>query len=158
VWAGFFLIFPLFTTCSFYVPSMFLSSSQWVSYQFPNMFPKFPMCSPKVLPIAPCFNLICCAHNPPLLTKGGGTPSFNRIFNFGGASTVSSFFCNGAIKITHFKKKVGLMKHPQLININHTKRWISGGWLLGDHCNPPRTIQKRPSTTTSRSESTRRFY
>jgi hypothetical protein len=98
-----------------------------------------------------------CPKSSPL-TKGGGTPSFDRIFYFRGASTVSTFFCNGPIKITHCKKKVGLMKHPQLININHTKRWISGGWLLGDQSNPPRTIQKRPSTTTSRSWSTRLSY
>ncbi len=84
------------------------------------------MCSPRVLPIAPCFNLICFAQCPPLLTKGGGTPSFNRIFYFGGASTEPTFFCNGPIKITHCNKKVGLMKHPQLININHTKRQQAG--------------------------------
>jgi hypothetical protein len=34
------------------------------------------------------------------------------------------------------------MKHPQLININHTKWWISGEWLLGDQCNPPEPSRK----------------
>ncbi len=40
----------------------------------------------------------------------GEPPQFQSFF----------FFCNGPIKITHYKKKVGLVKHRQLININHT--------------------------------------
>ncbi len=39
---------------------MFPSSSQ--------LFPWFPMCSPRVFPIAPHFNPICFAQSPPLLT------------------------------------------------------------------------------------------
>ncbi len=40
----------------------------------------FPMCSPRVFPIAPHFNPTCFAQSPPLLTyvggpKGGGTPA-----------------------------------------------------------------------------------
>jgi hypothetical protein len=46
-------IFPLLPTCSL---------------QVPNMFPKFPMCPPRVFLITPCFNPICFAQNPPLLT------------------------------------------------------------------------------------------
>ncbi len=38
----------------------------------PNMFPRFPMCSPKVFPIAPHFNPICFAQSPPLLTFVAG--------------------------------------------------------------------------------------
>jgi hypothetical protein len=34
----------------------------------PNMFPRFPMCFPRVFPIAPRFNPICFAQSPPLLT------------------------------------------------------------------------------------------
>ncbi len=33
---------------------------------------RFPMCSPWVFPIALCFNLICFAQSPPLLTYIGG--------------------------------------------------------------------------------------
>jgi hypothetical protein len=52
----FFFIFPLFSTCS---------------VQVPNGFPRFPMCSPRVFPIAPRFNPICFAQSPPLLTCVG---------------------------------------------------------------------------------------
>jgi hypothetical protein len=34
------------------------------------------------------------------------------------------------------------MKHRQLVNINHTKRWISGVWLQGDQCNPQNHAEK----------------
>ncbi len=66
----FFFILPLFPTCSFQVPM------------------RFPMCSPKVFPIAPHLNPICFAQSAPLLTyiggpKGGGSPSFHRILSFG---------------------------------------------------------------------------
>ncbi len=47
---------------------MFLSSS----HQVPHMSPRFPMRSPRVFPIAPCFNAICFAQSPPLLTYIGG--------------------------------------------------------------------------------------
>ncbi len=33
---------------------------------------KFPMCSPRVFPIAPPFNPICFSQSPPLLTYIGG--------------------------------------------------------------------------------------
>jgi hypothetical protein len=33
---------------------------------------KFPMCSPWVFPIAPCFNPICFVQSPPLLTYISG--------------------------------------------------------------------------------------
>ncbi len=47
---------------------MFLSSS----HQVPHMSPRFPMRSPRVFPIAPCFNPICFAQSPLLLTYIGG--------------------------------------------------------------------------------------
>jgi hypothetical protein len=58
------------------------------------------MCSPRVFLIAPGFNPICYAESPPLFTyraqpKGGGTPSFHRIFYFGAGSIVSIFFAMG---------------------------------------------------------------
>ncbi len=46
---GFFFIFPLFPICSLYVPF----KSPMASHQVPNMFFKFPMCSPRVFPLAP---------------------------------------------------------------------------------------------------------
>ncbi len=55
-----FFIFPLFSTSSLQVPKG--------SHQVFNMFPRFPMCSPKVFPIAHCFNPTCFAQSPPLLT------------------------------------------------------------------------------------------
>jgi hypothetical protein len=41
------------------------------SHRVLNMFPKFPMCFPRVFPIAPHFIPICFAQNPPLLTYIG---------------------------------------------------------------------------------------
>jgi len=52
-----FFIFPLFPTDS---------------HPAPNIFLKFPLCSPRVFPIVPCFDPICFAQNPPLLTYLGG--------------------------------------------------------------------------------------
>jgi hypothetical protein len=67
-----------------FVPLKFPMSS----HQVPNMFPRFPIFSPRVLPITPHSNSICFAQSPPLLTytcgpKGGGTSSFHRIFYSG---------------------------------------------------------------------------
>jgi hypothetical protein len=50
--------FPLF-------PNMFPSSSKWVPI-------RFPICSPRVFPIAPHFNPMGFAQSPPLLTYIGG--------------------------------------------------------------------------------------
>jgi hypothetical protein len=47
--------------CSQYVPFKFPVGS----HQVPNMLPRFPMCSPRVFPIAPRFNPICFAQSPP---------------------------------------------------------------------------------------------
>jgi len=82
---------------------MFISSSQ--------------QCSPRVFPIAARFNKSSPSH-PYRWAKGrGGTPSFHTIFYFGGVSNISIFFGgqpNGLIKK---KKKGGLVRHPQLINM-----------------------------------------
>ncbi len=59
----------------FYLPQRYPKRSLQVpngSYQVPNMFHRFPMCSPMVFPIAPHFNPICFAQSPPLLTYIGG--------------------------------------------------------------------------------------
>jgi hypothetical protein len=84
VGGGFFSFF----LCSQHVPS----SSQWVPHQVPN---GFPMCTQRVVLIAPCFNPICFAQSPPLLTyiaAPKGTSYFNRIFYLGGASIFSTLF------------------------------------------------------------------
>lgn len=51
-----FFIFPLFSICSLLC-----------SHHVPNMFIKFPTCSPRMFPIIPCFNPLCFAQSPPLL-------------------------------------------------------------------------------------------
>jgi hypothetical protein len=78
-----------------------------------NMFPRFPICSPRVFPIAPRFNLICFAQNPPLLTYiagpkekalylliessivGGELPWFQLFFVMG-QSNLGLIFCHSA--------------------------------------------------------------
>jgi hypothetical protein len=100
----FFFSFYLFPTCSFQVPI------------------RFPMCSLRVFPITSRFNPICFAQSPPLLTYIGG-PKREALHlsiesSILGASIVSTFFCNGPIKLAHCKKtKSGFVKHPQLINM-----------------------------------------
>ncbi len=91
-----------------HVPFMFLSTSQWVH----NMFPKFPMGSHKVFPIAPRFNPIyvllkVLPEVTPIYSwaKVIGTSSFNRISYFGGGSIISIFFGEGPIKMTCYQKK-----------------------------------------------------
>ncbi len=55
-----------------------------------NMSPRFPMCSPRVFPIAPRFNLICFAQNPPLLTYMAG-PKGKALYLSIESSIVRSF-------------------------------------------------------------------
>jgi hypothetical protein len=97
-----FFIFPLFPTCL---------------YQVLIMFSRFPMCSPMVFSIAPHFPPICFAQSPPLShlytwAKGGGTPSFHRIFQ---SFNLFLWYTNqiGSLQ----KQKVGLVAHPKLINM-----------------------------------------
>jgi hypothetical protein len=112
-----------------FVPKMFLSNSQWVPIRFPICLLGSQCAFPSVFPIASCFNPICFARSPPLLTyiagpKGealhlyveasilGSLHSFNFVFLcfFG----MGSFF-----KLARCKKKgVGLVKHPQILYIN----------------------------------------
>ncbi len=82
---------------------------------------KFPMCSPRVFPIAPRFSPLCFGQSlggP----KGEGTPAFHRIFYF---ESLHSFnlFLQWANQIGSLQKKkgVGLVRHPQLINMRQIK-------------------------------------
>jgi len=82
------------------------------------------MCSPRMFPIAPHFNPICFAQSPPLVTYIGGAKGeaphlsiessiLGRLhsFNF-------SFLVMGESNWLIAKKiKIGLVWHPQLINI-----------------------------------------
>jgi hypothetical protein len=63
VWGAYLIIFFHFFLCSQHVPFKFPMDS----HQVLNTFPRFPMCSPRVFRIAPCFNPICFAQSPPLL-------------------------------------------------------------------------------------------
>ncbi len=88
-----------FFLCSQHVPCKF-----WMgSHQILNMFPGFPMCSPRVFPIAPHFNPICFAQSPPLLTyidgpKGETLHLSKESFNLGSLHSFNLFFCDGPIK------------------------------------------------------------
>ncbi len=113
----------------------FFLCSQHVPFKFPlgshkvlNMFPRFPMCSPRVFPIAPPFNPICFAHSPPLLTYIGGGQNVRQFILplnllYLGSFHNFNFFCNVPIKLAHCKKrkKVGLVRHPQLIKMKQNK-------------------------------------
>ncbi len=95
--------FPLFPTCS-------LSSSQWVPIEFPLCSLCLQSVPRRVFPIAPCFNLICFAQSPPLLTHIGG-PKEEAIHLsiessiMGNLHSFNFVFCNGPIKLAHCKKK-----------------------------------------------------
>ncbi len=109
-------------------------SLTFVPFKFPICSLSSQCCSPSVFPIAPRFNPICFAQSPPLLTyigkpKGealhlsiessilGEPPSFQLLV---------LQWANHPIKINHCKKKkVGLVRHPQLISSTHT---IVGKW------------------------------
>ncbi len=105
--AHFFFCFPLLRTCSL---------------QVLIRFPRFPMCSPRVFPITPCFNPICFAQSPPLLTYIGG-PKGEALH-----LTIESSILGSLHRLNFFlqwancpKKKVGLVRHPQLINMKQNK-------------------------------------
>jgi hypothetical protein len=114
---GSFFFFLLFPSSSLHVPNGV--------HHVPKMFYMSPMCSPKVFPITPRFNPICFAQSPPLLTYIGGpkgvAPSFHRIFYFGEPPQFQLFFAMGQsnclIAPKKKKKTVGLVRHPQLINM-----------------------------------------
>jgi hypothetical protein len=81
-----------------FVPNIFLSSSQKCSLS--------SQCVPNSTLLLS--HMFCPKSSPSRLyrwAKGGGTQAFNRIFYFEGASIVSTFFCNGPIKISCCKKR-----------------------------------------------------
>jgi hypothetical protein len=103
-----------------FVPNKFPSSSQWVPI-------RFPMCSPRVFPIAPRFNPICFAQSPPLLTYIGG-PKGKALYLYIESSILGAFhrfnfflWWANHIGSLQKKKKVGLVRHPQPINIKQNK-------------------------------------
>ncbi len=81
------------------------------------------MCSPRMFSIALRFNLICFAVSPPLRTcTCGPKGEALHLFYFGEPPQFQLFFCNGPIKLAHCRKqKVGVVRHPQLINLKHNK-------------------------------------
>jgi hypothetical protein len=109
------LIF-IYLSCSRHVPFKFPTRSSQVL----NMFPRFPMCSTRVFPIAPRFNPICFAQSPPLLTYIAGPKgeALHRMFYVLGASIDRTLFLQWANQIDSLqKRKFGLMRHPQLITM-----------------------------------------
>ncbi len=101
----------------FFVPNMFPSSSQRVL----NMFLRFSMCSPRVFPIAPCLNPICLPKVLPF-PKGEALHLSIESSILESLHSFNFFWC-GANKIGSLqkKKKVGLVRHPQLINMRQKK-------------------------------------
>jgi len=102
----FFFFFPLFPSCPFHVPN------------------GFAMCSPRVFPIAPHFNPICLAQSPPLLIYIAGPKGevlhLSIESSILGSLLVSSF--SWLNQLAHcVKTKVGLVKHPQLINMKQNR-------------------------------------
>jgi len=98
------------------------------SFQVFNMFSRFSMCSTRVFPIAPLFNPICFAQSPPILTYIAGPKGQALHFSiessiFLVASMGSTFlFAMGQSSwLTANKIELGLMRHPQLINMKQTK-------------------------------------
>jgi hypothetical protein len=113
------LIF-IYLSCSWHVPFKFPTHSNQVL----NMFPKFPMCSTRVFPLAPCFNPICFAQSPPLFTYIAGLKgeALHRMFYVLGASLVWTFFLQWTNQIDSLqKRKFGLTRHPQLIDMKQNK-------------------------------------
>jgi hypothetical protein len=95
-----------------------------ISFPFvPNGFPSFSMCSARVFPIAPLFNHEWFAQCPLLLTCIGGPKGEALHLSIessilGSLHSLNFFLCDGPIKLAHCqKKKVGLVRHPQLINM-----------------------------------------
>jgi hypothetical protein len=85
--------FFLFSLCSQHVPIKFSMGS----HQVPSMFLGFPMCSPRVFPLAPHFNPICFAASPPLLTyRTAGHSIFPlKLLYLGSLHSFNLFFAMG---------------------------------------------------------------
>jgi len=99
-----------------FVPNMFLLHS----VQVPNMFLRFPM--------APRFNPICFAQSPPLLTYIGGPKGEalhlsieSSILGILHSFNLMLWWANQIGSLQKKVKKVGLVRLPQLINMNQNK-------------------------------------
>jgi hypothetical protein len=97
-----------------------------VGGRFFSFFLLFPTCSlqvSNVFPIATRFNLTCFAQSPPLFTfivgQRGEALHLSIEPSIQGSSIVSAFFCMG--QSNWLKKKVRLVRHPQLINMKQNK-------------------------------------
>jgi hypothetical protein len=90
------------------------------------------MCSPRVFPIAPFSNPVCFAQSPPLGTYIGGPKG--EALHLSIESSISGslhsfnifiFFVMGQsnwlIAPKKKEKRVGLVRHPQLINMKQKK-------------------------------------
>jgi hypothetical protein len=106
----------------FFVPNMFPSSFQWIPIRF-SICSLGSQCVPNSASLSS--HMFCTKSSPPShlyrWAEGGGTLSLHRIFYFLGAFIVSTFiFWQWANHIGSLqkkkKKKVGLVRHPQLIN------------------------------------------
>jgi len=89
-----------------FVANMFLSSSQWV----PNLVFRFPMCSPRVFPVAPQFNPLCFAQCFALLTyisrpKGEALHLSVESFILGSLHSFNFFFLQWANQIVSLQPK-----------------------------------------------------
>ncbi len=87
-----------------FVSNMFPSSCQWVPIRFP-ICSQGPPCVPNSTSLES--HMFCPKSSPSHLyrwAKGGGNPSFHRIFYFGGASIVSTFFLQWPNQIGSVKK------------------------------------------------------
>jgi len=117
-------------THSFYFSFKFWGWGVWREEEdFFSIF-LFPTCSlevairfPRVFPIAPRFNLICFAQSPPLLTYTGGPKGEALHFSIGSSILGSLhgfnffFVMDQSSWLITKKKEVGLVRHPQLINM-----------------------------------------
>ncbi len=106
------------------------------SHQVLNMFPRFPMCSPRVFPIAPCFKPICFAQSPSLLIYISGPKGdalhlsiessiLGRLHSF-------IFFGMGQSNwlVTKKKRKVGLV-YKVYLNQSHYFFLDYQGFIMG---------------------------
>jgi hypothetical protein len=83
------------------------------------------MCSPRVFPIAPCFNPICFAQSPPIFTYIGGPNDEAILLSIEssslGASIVPTFICFLVIGQWNWliapKKKSWSCEVPQVLKL-----------------------------------------
>jgi hypothetical protein len=80
-----------------------------------------PICFPRGFPLAPHFNPICFAQSPPLLTYIGAPKgeALHLSIESSILGTLHSlnFFATGQLNWFIVKKKFGLIRHLQLINM-----------------------------------------